>query len=66
MKLLDENSRFLILTTYAVRLSALALEGLLAPLAAHLPGHVQPGEMTIREETRGTLLPTAIFARWGR
>lgn len=66
VKLLDENSRFLILTTYAVRLSALALEGLLAPLAAHLPGQVQPGEMAIREETRGTLLPTAIFARWSR
>ena len=56
----------LILTTYAVRLSALALEGLLAPLAAHLPGQVQPGEMAIREETRNTLLPTAIFARWSR
>ena len=66
VKLLDENSRFLILTTYAVRLSALALEGLLTPLAAHLPGQVQPGEMAIREETRGTLLPTAIFARWSR
>ena len=66
VKLLDENSRFLILTTYAVRLSALALEGLLAPLAAHLPGQVQPGEMAIRAETRGTLLPTAIFARWSR
>ena len=64
VKLLDGDSRFLILTTYAVRLSALALEGLLAPLAAHLPGRVQPGEMAIREETRGTLLPTAIFARW--
>ena len=66
VKLLDENSRFLILTTYAVRLSALALEGLLAPLAAHLPGQVQPGEMAIREETRGALLPTAIFARCSR
>lgn len=65
-KLLDPDSRFLILTTYAVRLSALALEGLLAPLAAHLPGRVQAGEMAIREESRGILLPTAIFARWER
>jgi 23S rRNA (cytosine1962-C5)-methyltransferase len=63
-KLLDADSRFLILTTYAIRLSAIALEGLLAPLTTHLPGTIQPGEMAIREESRGTLLPTAIFARW--
>ncbi len=64
VKLLDGNSRLLILTTYAVRLSALALDGLLKPLAAHLPGGVTSGEMAIREETRGTLLPTAIFTSW--
>jgi 23S rRNA (cytosine1962-C5)-methyltransferase len=63
-RLLDADSRFLILTTYAIRLSAIALDGLLTPLVGHLPGHVQAGEMTIREERRGTLLPTAIFARW--
>ena len=66
VKLLDADSRFLILTTYAVRLSALALDGLLTPLVAGLPGRVQAGEMTIREERRGLLLPTAIFARWSR
>jgi 23S rRNA (cytosine1962-C5)-methyltransferase len=66
VKLLDGDSRLLILTTYAVRLSALALHGLLAPLAAHLPGSVGCGDMAIREEGRGRLLPTAIFARWQR
>jgi 23S rRNA (cytosine1962-C5)-methyltransferase len=25
---------------------------------------VEAGEMTVREEARGLLLPTAIFARW--
>jgi 23S rRNA (cytosine1962-C5)-methyltransferase len=63
-RLLDADSRLLILTTYAVRLSALALEGLLAPLVRHLPGQVEAGEMALREEARGILLPTAIFARW--
>jgi 23S rRNA (cytosine1962-C5)-methyltransferase len=63
-RLLDGNSRFLILTTYAIRLSAIALDGLLSPLVTHLPGKVEAGEMTIRETARGTLLPTAIFARW--
>ena len=65
-RLLDERSQFLILTTYAVRLSPLALGELLRQHAAHLPGHVVSGEMTLREEARGILLPTAIFARWSR
>lgn len=64
VQLLDGNSRLLILTTYAVRLSALALDGLLKPLTTHLPGSVHSGEMSLREEARGTLLPTAIFTRW--
>ena len=65
-RLVDGESRFLILTTYAVRLSAIALSGLMAPLVAHLPGRVRAGEMTLREESRGILLPTAIFACWER
>jgi 23S rRNA (cytosine1962-C5)-methyltransferase len=63
-RLLDADSRFLVLTTYAIRLSAIALDGLLSPLVADLPGRVQAGEMAIREQARGLLLPTAIFARW--
>jgi 23S rRNA (cytosine1962-C5)-methyltransferase len=31
-----------------------------------LGGTVEMGEMTMREEARGLLLPTAIFARWNR
>lgn len=65
-KLLDENSRTLILTTYAIRLSALALHAMLEPLVGHLPGQLDCGEMSLREETRGILLPTAIFGRWTR
>lgn len=63
-RLLDEESALLVLTTYAVRMSAVALGQLLAPLTAHLPGGVTWGEMTEQEEERGLLLPTAIFARY--
>ncbi len=63
-RLLDGNSRLLIVTTYAIRLSAIALGTLLQDTSAHLPGAVQAGEMTLRDEARGRLLPTAIFARW--
>ncbi len=64
--LLDEKSKFLVLTVYAVRMSALAIVELLAQATAHLGGRVEAGEMAVREEARGLLLPTAIFARWTR
>jgi 23S rRNA (cytosine1962-C5)-methyltransferase len=65
-KLLDENSRFLVLTVYAVRMSALAIGEVLKQVLGDLGGRVEMGEMAVREEARGLLLPTAIFARWSR
>jgi 23S rRNA (cytosine1962-C5)-methyltransferase len=65
-KLLDENSRFLVLTVYAVRMSALAIGELVSQVMSDIGGTVECGEMSVREEARGLLLPTAIFARWSR
>jgi 23S rRNA (cytosine1962-C5)-methyltransferase len=65
-KLLDDNSRFLVLTVYAVRMSALAIGELVRQTLGDLGGTVEMGEMAVREEARGLLLPTAIFARWSR
>ena len=64
--LLDPDSRFLVLTVYAVRMSALAIGELVKQTLAPLGGIVEMGEMAVREEARGLLLPTAIFARWSR
>ena len=68
-QLLDKDSRFLFLTVYAVRISSLALAGLLADAFADLPGKIEHGDLAVREEGAndsgaGRLLPTAIFARW--
>ncbi len=63
-RLLDEHSRYLVLTAYAVRMSALAIGELLRQATAGLGGRLECGEMAVREEARGLLLPTAIFARW--
>lgn len=64
-QLLDADSRFLFLTVYAVRMSSLALAGLLAEVFAGLPGRIEHGDLAVREEgAGGRLLPTAIFARW--
>jgi len=65
-RLLDSDSRFLVLTVYAVRMSAIAIGELLRQVMADLGGTVEVGEMTVREEARGLLLPTAIFARWSK
>ena len=63
-KLLDKDSKCLFLTVYAVRMSALALGSLLTEKLSHLGGTVEIGELAVREENRGLLLPTAIYARW--
>jgi 23S rRNA (cytosine1962-C5)-methyltransferase len=47
-------------------MSALAIGELVRQLFSDLGGKVELGEMSVREETRGLLLPTAIFARWSR
>ena len=65
-KLLDADSRYLVLTVYAVRMSALAIGELVKQTLADLGGKVEMGEMAVREEARGLLLPTAIFARWSK
>ncbi len=72
-RLLDADSRFLFLTVYAVRMSSLALAGLLDEVFADLPGRIEHGDLAVREEAlrqaqdernASRLLPTAIFARW--
>ncbi|MFO6430087.1 class I SAM-dependent methyltransferase [Erythrobacter sp. W302b] len=64
-RLLDNDSRFLFLTVYAVRMSSLAIAGLLEEALSHLPGRIEHGDLAVREEGEGgRLLPTAIFARW--
>ena len=64
-KLLDADSRFLFLTVYAVRMSSLALAGLLEEVFTELPGTIEHGDLAVREQGGGgRLLPTAIFARW--
>lgn len=64
-RLLDKGSRFVFLTVYAVRMSSLAIAGLLEEALGGLPGTIEHGDLAVREEGEGgRLLPTAIFARW--
>lgn len=62
--LVDGKSAFVFLTVYAIRLSALAIGELMQQAFGELPGRIECGEVAVREEARGLVLPTAIWARW--
>ncbi len=55
---------FLVLTTYAVRASSLAFEGLLRDRLNDLQGQITGGELALQEVSGGRLLPTSHFCRW--
>jgi 23S rRNA (cytosine1962-C5)-methyltransferase len=61
-QLLADDAGFLVLTVYAIRLSALALHALMAETMP--AGTIESGDMAVREAARGLLLPTAIYSRW--
>lgn len=63
-QLLNEKPQFLILTAYAIRASALAIDGAVQATLGDLGGHIESGEMALVETGRGRLLPTAMFSRW--
>lgn len=64
--LMDQRSSMLVLTAYATHLSMLTLHRLVADAFADLPGAIVAGEMALREESTGGLLPTSLYVRWSR
>ncbi|GAC1401671.1 MAG: hypothetical protein NVSMB65_19070 [Chloroflexota bacterium] len=61
---LSPRPLFVLLTVYAVKLSALGLYYALGEMMARHEGTVTAGEVVTREESAGRLLSAAIFARW--
>jgi len=59
-----EQPKFLVITAYAIRASALSLLNLVQEMLAGLGGSFEAGELAIRERSAGRLLSTAIFVRW--
>jgi 23S rRNA (cytosine1962-C5)-methyltransferase len=62
--LLSEEPLFVVLTTYAIRSSALSLYYALKEMMRGYGGTITTGEMALVEESAQRLLSTAIFARW--
>ena len=53
-----------VLTTYAIRASALATDGLVRECLEARGGMFESGELAVVEEAGGRLLPTSLFTRW--
>jgi len=62
--LLAPGAASVVLTTYAIRASALATDGLLRECLKARGGSVDSGELAVIEAAAGRLLPTSNFSRW--
>jgi 23S rRNA (cytosine1962-C5)-methyltransferase len=62
--LLAPQQAALVLTTYAIRASALAMDGLVRECLAGRAGATESGELAVVEEAGGRLLPTSLYTRW--
>ncbi|MEZ5854741.1 MAG: class I SAM-dependent methyltransferase [Hyphomicrobiaceae bacterium] len=63
-KLLDQRVAHLVLTSYAIRASALAIAQLVADRLEERPGSIEVGELAIRARNGGWAVPTSQFVRW--
>ena len=63
-KILSPKPLFVLLTAYAVPVSALSLRAVLQQALTGLSGAIEAGELALVENSAGRLLSTAIFARW--
>jgi 23S rRNA (cytosine1962-C5)-methyltransferase len=63
-KILSPRPIFLVLTAYAVPLSALSLYELLQGILTGLGGAFEAGELALIESSAGRHISTAIYARW--
>jgi 23S rRNA (cytosine1962-C5)-methyltransferase len=62
--LLAPGRSALLLTTYAIRASALAMDGLVRECLSGRAGRMESGELAIVEQAAGRLLPTSLYTRW--
>ena len=62
--LLAPERSALMLTSYAIRASALAMNNLVGECLAGRGGAIDGGELAVIEQSGGRLLPTSLYTRW--
>jgi 23S rRNA (cytosine1962-C5)-methyltransferase len=63
-QVLSPNPRFVVLTAYAVKASAITLYYAMEEIMKSWPGQTEAGELVLDEKSAGRKLSLAIFARW--
>ncbi len=63
-QVLAEKPRFVLLTAYAVKASALTLHYAVDEMMGGCRGQTSAGEIVLSEKSAGRFLSTAVFARW--
>lgn len=61
---MSKHPRFIVMTAYAVKASAVTLYYAMQEVVRAWPGQVEAGEVVLVDQSGGRLLSTAIFARW--
>lgn len=62
--LLDKTESMLVLTAYAIRASALSIDQVTREALSGRGGDISSGELAIRAEDGGRVVPTSLFTRW--
>lgn len=63
-EILSDKPLFVIFNMYSTELSSISVANLLSDMTHGLNGEVESGELAIKEESEGRLLPLSIFALW--
>jgi 23S rRNA (cytosine1962-C5)-methyltransferase len=63
-QVLSPQARFVVLTAYAVKASALTLHYALNDMMGRMRGEVRAGEVVLKEKSAGRAIAMAIYARW--
>ncbi len=65
-QLLSDQPVFWLVNAYAADMSSLVLNNLLSSQTRSFGGHIEFGELALKESSSARLLPTSIFARWSK
>ena len=63
-ELLSPQARFIILTVYTIDASSILCYNLLEEITRGLPSKIAIGELALRQESQGRLLPLSLWGRW--
>ena len=66
VQLLAPERAAMVLTVYAIRASVLAFEQVMRDALKAKGGGYQTGELALKPETAGPLVPTSLFVRWAQ